>query len=85
MPSRWPGVVCVCGCCTTSAIRGSKLHKKVKRVSFLGLADICCNSLCVRLDHDVAVDENGADDDEGEERVREHVDGDPPDGVERGE
>ena len=39
--------------------------------------------LCVRLDHDVAVDEDGADDGEGEERVREHVDGDATDGVER--
>ena len=38
--------------------------------------------LCVRLDHDVAVDEDGADDDDGEEGVGEHVDGDPPDGME---
>ena len=36
--------------------------------------------LCVRLDHDVAVDEDGADDGEGEERVREQVDGDATDG-----
>ena len=39
--------------------------------------------LCVWLDHDVAVDEYGAYDGEGEERVREDVDGDPPDRVER--
>ena len=39
-------------------------------------------SLSVRLDHDVAVDEDGAYDGEGEERVGEDVDGDPPDGVE---
>ena len=39
--------------------------------------------LCVRLDHDVAVDEDGADDGEGEERMREDVDGDATDGVER--
>ena len=41
--------------------------------------------LCVGLDHDVAVDEDGTDDGEGEERVGEDVDGDPPDGVEGGE
>lgn len=38
-------------------------------------------SLCVWLDHDVAVDEDGADDGEGEERVGEDVDGDPPEWV----
>ncbi len=38
--------------------------------------------LGVRFDHDVAVDEDGADDSEGKERVRENVDGDPPDGME---
>ena len=37
------------------------------------------------LDHDVAVDEDGSDDDHAEERVRESVECDPPDGVERGE
>ena len=35
------------------------------------------------LDHDVAVDEDGSDDDHTEERVRESVECDPPDGVER--
>ena len=50
--------------------------------SFMALTQ---DSLCLRLDHDVAVDEDGAYDEEGEERVREDVDGDPPDGVERGE
>ena len=33
--------------------------------------------LCVGLDHDVAVDKDGADDGAGEEGVGEHVDGDP--------
>ena len=33
--------------------------------------------LCVGLHHDVAVDEDGADDGAGEEGVGEHVDGDP--------
>ena len=37
--------------------------------------------LCIRLDHDVAIDEDGADDREGEERMCEHVDRDPADGV----
>ena len=37
-------------------------------------------SLCVWLDHDVAVDEDGADDRAGEEGVGEHVDGDPVSG-----
>ena len=36
-------------------------------------------SLCVWLDHDVAVDEDGADDRAGEEGVGEHVDGNPDD------
>ena len=35
-----------------------------------------------RLDHDVAVDEDGADDGEGEHWVREDVYGDAADGVE---
>lgn len=33
--------------------------------------------LCVGLDHDVAVDEDGADDGTREQRMCEHVDGDP--------
>ena len=33
--------------------------------------------LCVWFHHDVAVDEDGADDGEREEGVGEHVDGDP--------
>ena len=35
--------------------------------------------LCVGLHHDVAVDEDGADDGAGEEGVGEHVDGNPDD------
>ena len=34
-------------------------------------------SLSVRVDHDYAIEENGTDDDEGEEGVGQHVDGDP--------
>ena len=34
-------------------------------------------SLCVWLDHDVAVDEDGADDGTREQRMCEYVDGDP--------
>ena len=33
--------------------------------------------LCVGLDHDVAVDEDGADDGEWEERMSEDMDGNP--------
>ena len=33
--------------------------------------------LCVGLDHDVAVDEDGADDGEWEQGMSEHVDGNP--------
>ena len=43
------------------------------------------NLLSFWLDHDVAVDEDGSDDDHAEEGVRESVKCDPPDGVERGE
>jgi len=38
--------------------------------------------LGVGLDHDVAVDEDRADDRAGEQGVGEHVDGDPSDGME---
>ena len=37
------------------------------------------------LDHDVAVDEYGNDDDHAEEGVRENVEGNPADWMERGE
>ncbi len=40
-------------------------------------------SLCVRLDHDVTIDKDGANDEEGEQRVREDVNGDPADRMER--
>ena len=38
--------------------------------------------LCVRLDHDVAVDEDGADDGKGEEGMCENMDCNPSDGME---
>ena len=39
--------------------------------------------LCVGLDHDITVDEDGTNDGDGEERMREDVDGDAADRMER--
>ena len=41
--------------------------------------------LCVRLYHDVAIDEDGADDGKGEEWMRENVYSNPSDGMEGGQ
>ena len=52
-------------------------------INLILLLEVVTNLLSFWLDHDVAVDKDGKDDDHTEERVRESVECDPPDGVVR--
>ena len=51
--------------------------KNLKHQTTMKCLVVAGDLLCVGLDHDVAVDEDGADDGEWEQGMSEHVDGNP--------